>query len=441
MVAVKKKEAPYNLDPGFERAVVWSACSSQKFYGRIGYALNPELLGLPPAKLALEGARAIAQDAGVGPGSTLVLLQRLRNWQAEGKVKHADIVAVCELFDDAEDYGVPSEDLMIAELVPMLQQRMRDQAVMAAMADFGQKGDLQRTIDIETKAQRLGQVDTSLGIIVGEDAFADVQSLSQLERLPTGVPELDHSLDGGLQRAGLGMVIAESGGGKSIFLSHMGGWSTLNGLVVCQATLELPRPIVLARTIACMTNIPINAILDPQGTGMKDAKDKLAAMGAGVGTCIVQDFPAQGTTMADIDAWVSECEQHLGRKVDLLVVDYIDKMTATGVKKDVGSYEMGKHTAEQMRAFADSKRIFCWTGCQATRNKKGKRLDLSDAADSMNKPRIADLVLTLNPEEEGEMMRFFVAKHRTGRSRFEVGPLPTDFVVGRIAPVLLDDVP
>lgn len=438
MAAVKKPEAPYNLDPNFERAVVTACCSSARFYGRIGTFLNPELLGDPACRLALEAARAVAHDSGVGPGSTLILLQRLRNWQREGKTKHEDIVAVCDVFDDAEDAGLPEEELMIAELVPMLQHRIRDRAVMAAMTDFGQKGDLQRTLDLERKAQRLGQVDTSLGVIVGEDAFADVLSLSELERLPTGVPELDHSLDGGLQRAGLGMVIAESGGGKSIFLSHMAGWSTLQGLVVCQATLELPRPIVLARTIACMTNIPINAILDKHGTGMQEAKDKLAAMGPSVGTCIVQDFPAQGTTMADIEAWVDECEQHLGRKVGLLVVDYIDKMNAHGVKKDVGSYEMGKHTAEQMRGFADQRRIFCWTGCQATRNKKGKRLDLSDAADSMNKPRIADLVITLNPEEEGEMMRFFVAKHRTGRSRFEVGPLPTDFVVGRIAPVLLE---
>jgi hypothetical protein len=432
MVAARKPEQPYRFDRGFEAALVTRACSSSRFYGRIGYAVKPKLLEAPAAALALEACQAIASDAGKGPGSTLIVMQRLYRWMDEGRVTIEQIEGVTDMLDEAEEAGLPDDELMISELRPILQYRLRDQALLAGMAAFGKRRDLSSVVELEQRAARLGESDTSLGVVVGDDAFADVCSLSQLERLPTGVPELDHGLNGGLQRAGLGIVIAETGGGKSMFLSHQAAYSTLSGLFVCVATLELPRPIVLARVIAAITGLPIDAILDGQ-RGMSDARVRLAAM-SGLGRCIVQDFPPQGTTMSELAEWITSCEQHTGEEVGLLIIDYMDKMASAGVAKDAGSYELGKYVANDLRGYADARRKFLWSACQATRNKKGKRLDYNDIADSMNKPRIADLVLTMNPEEEGEMMRWFVAKHRTGRSRFEIGPLPTDFAIGRAAP-------
>ena len=90
---------------------------------------------------------------------------------------------------------------------------------------------------------------------------------------------------------------------------------------------------------------------------------------------------------------------------------------------------------ETLRIFANDTKKFCWTASQATRKKdRHKRLDLNDTADSMHKVRVADLGVTLNYKEDSDppMMTLFCAKHRTGKSRFEVGPLPVGYEFGQL---------
>jgi uncharacterized Fe-S cluster-containing radical SAM superfamily enzyme len=69
--------------------------------------------------------------------------------------------------------------------------------------------------------------------------------------------------------------------------------------------------------------------------------------------------------------------------------------------------------------------------------------EVDDVADSMHKVRVADLVLTLTPPNTGEdevtELIHYVAKHRTGKSNVQVGPLRTEFECARIAPMMLED--
>ena len=56
---------------------------------------------------------------------------------------------------------------------------------------------------------------------------------------------------------------------------------------------------------------------------------------------------------------------------------------------------------------------------------------------NLHKPRIADNVFTLNAQEEAGgdvLMTIRVAKHRTGKAKFSVGPYPAEYERGRVAP-------
>jgi len=56
----------------------------------------------------------------------------------------------------------------------------------------------------------------------------------------------------------------------------------------------------------------------------------------------------------------------------------------------------------------------------------------------MHKIRVADLVITLNLRDDGgedPQIILYVAKHRTGKSRVEIGPLPTEYERGRLVPI------
>jgi hypothetical protein len=429
----KAKDA-YWLDEGFERAVVTLAASNKRFYGRIANALDPECLNQEPAKIAMRAIKAVARDLGQGPSSPMLVLQRLRRWMDEGRLSLDKIKDVAAMFDTAMDSGLPEEDAAVVELKPLLARRMKSEAVQAAIDDYGRDGNFTQATKLIEKANRLGDTNTSVGIMLGAASYDEIEKLKHLERLSTGILELDDALDGGLRRGSLGLLLGGSNDGKSMGLSHLGAHGIRHGLFVLYATLELPPADVLARVKANLTGIPINAILaDPLLV-------KPTLQNMPLGPFIVQEFTPQATTMNDIEDWVESCEEQVGRQIDLLVTDYGDKLSApkNAGKDGEHGYGAGRIVFERMRIYANEGhkggKIWHWSAAQATRQKdKRKKLDLNDVADSMHKVRVADLVLTLNLDE---MMTINIAKNRYGRARQAVGPLPPDFEIGRIAPIM-----
>lgn len=427
-----KRETPYGFDPAFESMVVALTCSNPRFYGRVGYALDPELLRAEHTKLAVRAAHAIFKEVGHGPSRGLLVLQRLRAWMADGRVKLEDIKRLAVLFDDAEDSEPPDVESVIAELVPLVRQRIRDEAVQAAIDAYGKKGDLAKAVELERKAQRVGVVDTSIGTLLGtEESWVEVSSLQHMHRMPLGIPELDALLDGGLQRGGLGVLLGGSGDGKSMGLSHITGVNFCLGAFCGYVTLEVPKPEVVARVKANITGVPINVLKAGDTDEARTLFIRAAQRG---GALVVTEMPGSATTVDDITQWVSAAEQMVGRTMDLLAVDYGDLVIVRS-KREVSSYMHGKEVFEGLRAWAHDHKTWCWTASAATRRKdRKKRLDQDDVSDSMHKIKASDLTVTLNVAEEGEDRTItpFVAKHRTGKSRFAVGPFPTAYEIGQL---------
>ena len=218
---------------------------------------------------------------------------------------------------------------------------------------------------------------------------------------------------------------------NSMMLSHIAADALFEGMSVLYATLELPEAEVLARLKANLTGLPINAILDGS---MEQAKSRIAELETRLGIGYVQEFTPHMTTVADLGEWVTRCEDTIGSSIDVLIVDYADRLSAPTEKSE---YQAMRVVYEELRQLGVDHNCFNWTASQASRQQKGsKRTDLNHVADSMHKVRIADLVITLNVKgEDTDLLEYYIAKHRTGRSRVIVGPLPTEFERGRISPV------
>lgn len=437
-MATAKTVEKYQFDVGFERAVVYLSCSRPRFYGRIGRALDSQCMVSEAATLAMDAAHAIAKDNGAGSDSPGLVIQRLNRWRHEGKVTHEQVIAVNELFDAVEDGGgVPQEDSVVNELRPILQRRLHQEAVKMAMDEYGKRRDFQRVVEIINRANALGMADMSLGSSMGAAAFDVIDSLRHLERLPLGITELDIALGGGVPRGQMPVFVGSPGGGKSMQLSHTGAYAAMSGLFVAYATLELPSPVILARLAAGITGITIDSIME----GNEQARSKLAS--TPLGPCFVKDFTPQVTTVDDIGEWVKQLEETQGRPVDVLIVDYADKLTTKAAPrdKDKGQYRAMELVYEGLRVFGATKKMWVMTASQAGRRDKDskKKLDLEHVADSLNKVRVADLVITLNVSDDNDEVTFFIAKNRTGKSRLSIGPLPTDFACGLIAPIIRPD--
>lgn len=202
-------------------------------------------------------------------------------------------------------------------------------------------------------------------------------------------------------------------------------------------SLELPQSLQLARLYAHLTGVPVNLILDNE-KDRTEAQRRVSQIEQQLGMCELAEFPAYGTRPADLDEWVDSKEQEHGVKMDLLVVDYADLLVAPVQGRDVNAYVVMQQVYSGLVALAKRRGMWVWTASQATRGKGTKKteseyLDLEGVADSMHKSRIADMVISLNPREGGQL-ELYVAKHRLGRADYAVGPLQSEFDMARLTP-------
>lgn len=437
----------YYLDPSLERIVVTMCASRPSFWGRIGHAIDPDCLDLEPAKRILRACRQIDRETKRPPESPVLVLQLMRQWLDEGKADgNLSLIKECAvIFDDALDTGLLHDDAAVARLKPILARRLKDQAVIQAIDEQGKDGDFARVIKLLDKANTLGDVDTNIGVEIGPATIEEIRKRSRLDRLGTGVWELDNLIDMGMRRGCLGIFIGGAGDGKSMSLSHAAAYAIRGnggaGLATAYATLELPSADVAARIIANLTGASIDAVLtDPDAFATQLANIPHAPL-------IVQNFTPQGTTMADIEAWITKCEEKLGRRIDVVVTDYGDKLVAPkNAGKDADSgYSQGRVVFERMRLFAHETGRWHWTASQGKRQEKKGRtkdahqvLDLNDVADSMHKVRVADLVVTINNIDD-RGVKWHVAKNRFGVSKRSTEVVPADFACGRVSPILVVD--
>ena len=222
---------------------------------------------------------------------------------------------------------------------------------------------------------------------------------------------------------------------NSMFLAHVGASAFMANKRVAYATLELPRPLVLARLIANISGIPINALVNGH---IGDARTKLNKIAGRDSKLVVREFTPQATKVSEIFDWVDKEADNDGKKIDLLLVDYADKLQSD--KRDEDGYTGMRRVYEGLRIGGVQRDLWQWTASQSRRKdskSKKKVKDINDLADSQHKARVADVVITLNVEQQDlddELLEvtFFIAKNRTGQGRRAIGPLVTDFSCGRM---------
>lgn len=431
-----KQLNPLGLDPQFERVVAATLCARPKFFALVGDALDSDGIGNEPARNAIKAAKAVAKDNGHGPSDPVLVVQRMRRWLAEGKATQAEIDAVVDLLE-ATSASTNGNDLA-KELVPVLRRRAEGEAVRAMIDDYGKRGDLVRPREMLEAAARVGSQDSSLGQRLGNTTFAAIARLRHMDRLASGIMELDIGLNGGMPRGCFGAIMGSTGSGKSMYLNQQSVFCLWNGQHVAYATLELQEELVKARLVAAITGISTNAIV----AGSDHAEALFNAALPRLGVFRTKWFASKKTTATDLISWVGECEQEEGRKVDLLIVDLVDKLGAVGREKN--DYGAQGDAVEELRNDAIERGSWVWSAVHSkfrdAKDRK-KKLDAEDSAGSKDKVRNADMVITIQVSdgedsgEPGDLASIHVAKNRNGPQAFTVGPLPTNYAAGQLISV------
>jgi len=238
-----------------------------------------------------------------------------------------------------------------------------ERAILKA-ADLLEKGEFDPVEKLIKDA-----VQISLTKDLGTDFWLDPESMFSRYfdaggQVSTGWPQLDKLLYGGFSRGELNIFAGGSGSGKSLVMMNIAlNWVQL-GLHGVYITLELSEELTGLRTAAMLTNMSTKDIRKDKET----ASLKIKLVGKKAGSYQVKALPAQ-SNINDIRAFLKEYQIKTGRKVDFMMIDYLDLLMPVSAKVSPNDlFVKDKYVSEELRNLAKELGILMVTASQLNRS-------------------------------------------------------------------------
>ena len=292
---------------------------------------------------------------------------------------------------DLKDPGVLKDehyDWLLQEFETFTRHKGLERAILQA-ADMLEEGNYGPVEDMIKQAVQVG-----LQKDMGTDYFADPKGrLIGLKdkngQVKTGWETVDRKLFGGFNRGELNIFAGGSGAGKSLFLANLGVNFALAGLNVVYLTLELSEPLVGMRIDSMTTGVSTKEIFKD----LENLDMKVRMIGKNAGALQIKYMPS-GKTCNDIRAYMKEYEIKMDRKIDILLVDYMDLLMPLSKKISAENlFVKDKYVSEEMRNLAMEKNCVCVTAAQLNRGAVEEvEFDHSHISGGLSKIQTADNV-------------------------------------------------
>ena len=279
-------------------------------------------------------------------------------------------------------------DWLMNDFETFIRHKGLEQAILQS-ADLLEKGEYGPVEDLVKQAVQIG-LTRDMGTDYFEDPRARLMRIKDKNgQMSTGWQTVDKRLFGGMNRGELNIFAGGSGAGKSLFLANLGVNWALQGLNVVYLTLELSEELVSMRIDSMITEIPTRDIFK----NIDEVEMKVKVIGKKSGTYQVKYMPS-GKTTNDIRAYLKEYEIKLGRKVDILLVDYLDLLMPMGKKISAENlFVKDKYVSEELRNLAMEKQCVLVTAAQLNRGAVEEvEYDHSHISGGLSKIQTADNV-------------------------------------------------
>lgn len=279
-------------------------------------------------------------------------------------------------------------DWLLQDFETFIRHKGLERAILKS-ADLLEKGEYGPVEDLVKQAVQVG-----LTKDMGTDYFADPRArLLKIKdkngQISTGWSTVDKRLFGGMNRGELNIFAGGSGAGKSLFLANLGVNWALQGLNVIYVTLELSEELVSMRVDSMITEIASRDIFKQ----IDEVEMRVRVIGKKSGTYQVKYLPS-GKNANDIRSYLKEYEIKLGRKVDVLLIDYLDLLLP--ISKRISAENLfvkDKYVSEELRNLAVEKNCILVTASQLNRGAVEEvEFDHSHISGGLSKIQTADNV-------------------------------------------------
>ena len=250
----------------------------------------------------------------------------------------------------------------LEEFEGFTRQKELERAILKA-ADLLEKGEYDPVEKLIKDA-----VQISLTKDMGTDYFADPKArLLKIKenngQVSTGWSTLDRLLYGGFNKGELNIFAGGSGSGKSLFMQNIAVNWMLMGLNGVYITLELSEELTSMRVDSMLANIGSKDIFKD----IDNVDMKVRMMHKRSGNLQIKYMPAQ-SNVNDIRAYLKELQIKTGRKIDFIMIDYLDLLMPVSAKVSPSDlFVKDKYVAEEVRNLAKELQILLVTASQLNR--------------------------------------------------------------------------
>jgi len=273
-------------------------------------------------------------------------------------------------------------------------------------ADLLEKGEFEPVEKLIKDA-----VQISLTKDLGTDYFADPTArinryFNSGGQVSTGWPQLDRILYGGFSRGELNIFAGGSGSGKSLVMMNIALNWVQTGLHGVYVTLELSEELTSLRTDAMLANMSTKDIRKDIDTTTL----KVKMVGKKSGTYQVKGLPAQ-SNINDIRSFLKEYQIQTSRKVDFIMIDYLDLLMPVSAKVSPNDlFVKDKYVSEELRNLAKELGILMVTASQLNRGAVDEiEFDHSHISGGISKINTADNVFGI-----------FTSRQMRERGRYQI---------------------
>lgn len=228
----------------------------------------------------------------------------------------------------------------------------------------------------------------------------------------TGWEIIDDIMQGGHGRGELGVIIAPTGSGKSMAMTHFGAQALIQGKNVVHYTLELSEEVVGQRYDSCISGVHLN--------NLKKKKDEVYEKIKDVeGGLTIKYYPPKSATVNTFRKHLDKLKRK-GTEIDMIIVDYGDLVRPTKTRN--AKHMELEEIYEELRALASEMECPLWTASQT--NRSGLNTDvvtMEAISEAFSKCFVADFIMSLSRTVDDKPVnggRVYVAKNRNGGDGF-----------------------
>lgn len=351
------------------------------------------------------------------PITSDILIQEINNKYGENR-QIPRILAEIDIISDRTEQAYQNKEYYERVVGKFAKAQAMRMAIINSV-DLIDTGEYEK-IEANIREALLVAPNVSLGINIFENVkerYRRILSEAEGEKFSTGWPTVDRDLNGGMGRKEIGLIFANSGVGKSLWLAKVGVENLIKTKNILYITCEMSEERVAERIDSMLTHIPINELIYK----IPEVESRIGEIKKCINSHIqIKEFPAGEATITDFKAYANQLYNYTGFHPDLILLDYIDEVKCSNSR--LNTYEGQYHTLREYRAWMQTENIGGFTATQANRmGREVQVIDEGQIGDSYAKIRVTDLAWSLNQTDEeygSNLARLFVVKHRGARGRY-----------------------